>query len=100
MRDTCDERDRGATAELAKAHPLLLVEVLSPSTSGHDHGVKFASYRKLPSLRECVLIDCERRLIEVFRKDVRSTRRLRWPGRNLSVRACSKSEMCEAATAI
>ncbi len=66
---TCDERDRGATAELAKAHPLLLVEVLSPSTSGYDHGVKFASYRKLPSLREYVLIDCERRLIEVFRKD-------------------------------
>lgn len=66
---TCDERDRGAAAELAKAHPLLLLEVLSPSTSGYDHGVKFASYRKLPSLREYVLIDGERRLIEVFRKD-------------------------------
>ncbi len=66
---TCDERDRGAAAELAKAHPLLLVEVLSPSTSGHDHGVNFASYRKLPSLCEYVLIDCERRLIEVFRTD-------------------------------
>ncbi len=66
---TCDERDRGAAAELAKAHPLLLIEVLSPSTSGYDHGVKFASYRKLPSLHEYVLIDCDRRLIEVFRKD-------------------------------
>ncbi|MDP2809966.1 MAG: Uma2 family endonuclease, partial [Rhodocyclaceae bacterium] len=64
---TRDERDRGAAAELAKAHPLLLVEVLSPS--GYDHGVKFASYRKLPSLREYVLIDCERRSVEVFRKD-------------------------------
>jgi Uma2 family endonuclease len=66
---TCDDRDRGPTAEQAKAHPLMLVEVLSPSTAGYDHGAKFASYRKLPSLREYVLIDCERKLVEVFRKD-------------------------------
>lgn len=31
--------------------------------------MKFGSYRKLAFLREYVLIDCERRLIEVFRKD-------------------------------
>jgi Uma2 family endonuclease len=43
--------------------------VLSPSAAGYDHGAKFASYCKLPSLREYVMIDCEPKLVEVFRKD-------------------------------
>jgi Uma2 family endonuclease len=43
------------------------VEVLSSSAAG---GAKFASYRKIESLREYVLVDCERRSVEVFRKDI------------------------------
>jgi Uma2 family endonuclease len=66
---TRDEHNSRAAAELVKAHPLLPLELLPPSTSGYDHGVEFASHRKLPSVREYVLIDGERRLIEVFRND-------------------------------
>jgi Uma2 family endonuclease len=66
---TCDPRDKEPGAALVKAYPLLLVEILSPATAGYDHGAKFASYRKLDSLREYVLVDSERRSVEVFRKD-------------------------------
>lgn len=65
---TCDARDRTPESALIKAFPLLLVEVLSPSTAGYDHGAKFASYRTLETLQEYVLIDSERQLVEVFRR--------------------------------
>ncbi len=45
--------DRRDTA----TNPLIIVEVLSPSTRNYDRGDKFASYRKLDSLREYILID-------------------------------------------
>nr|WP_276611687.1 Uma2 family endonuclease [Thiorhodococcus mannitoliphagus] len=32
-------------------NPVLIAEVLSPSTEGYDRGGKFAHYRRLPSLR-------------------------------------------------
>lgn len=37
-------------------NPQIIVEVLSDSTEGYDRGNKFKSYRKLPSLREYILI--------------------------------------------
>jgi len=47
-------------------NPTLLVEVLSPSTEAYDRGGKFAIYRKLPSLREYVLVAQDRFSVEVF----------------------------------
>jgi Uma2 family endonuclease len=47
--------------------PLLIIEVLSPSTQRYDRSEKFAIYRKLASLREYVLIDPETRRIELYR---------------------------------
>lgn len=41
-------------------NPLVLIEVLSPSTEAFDRGKKFEAYRRLPSLRECLLISQER----------------------------------------
>ncbi|MEJ8852733.1 Uma2 family endonuclease [Variovorax rhizosphaerae] len=49
--------------------PLLVIEVLSPSTQGYDRSAKFAFYRRLPSLREYVLIDPDTRRVEVFRPE-------------------------------
>jgi Uma2 family endonuclease len=46
----------------------LVIEVLSPSTSAFDRGDKFADYRKLDTLEEYVLIDPEKRSVDVFRK--------------------------------
>lgn len=37
-------------------NPLLLIEVLSPSTEAYDRGDKFQHYRKIPSLRDTILI--------------------------------------------
>ena len=51
---TCAESDRTETRY--KSAPTLTAEVLSPSTSAYDHGAKFAAYRKLPSLREYLLL--------------------------------------------
>lgn len=37
-------------------NPALIVEVLSQSTANYDRGEKFASYRRLPSLRQYLLV--------------------------------------------
>lgn len=63
---TCDSRD--LETDLFKRHPTLVVEVLSESTALYDHGRKFASYRRLDSLKEYALIDPEARTVDVFRR--------------------------------
>lgn len=63
---TCSPADKGQP--LIKSEPLLLVEVLSPSTASRDRGDKFAAYRLLPSLLEYVLIDPVTRRSDVYRK--------------------------------
>lgn len=56
------------TAERVLHHPRVIVEVLSDSTVAYDRGGKFAAYRMLESLQEYVLIDPERRSLEIFRR--------------------------------
>jgi Uma2 family endonuclease len=46
--------------------PVLVVEVLSPSTKGYDQRQKFALYRSNPSVREYALIDPATHEVEVF----------------------------------
>lgn len=66
---TCDPRDRAPEASHVKHHPVLIVEVLSPTTEAYDRGNKFAAYRALASLQEYALVSTEQRRIEVFRRD-------------------------------
>ncbi len=47
-------------------NPAVIVEVLSPSTEAYDRGDKFAAYRRLPSLREYVLIAQDRPSVEHY----------------------------------
>ncbi len=47
-------------------NPIVLVEVLSPSTRNYDLGVKFRLYRDIPTLKEYICISSERILIEKF----------------------------------
>lgn len=61
---SCDPSDR--QAELALTAPCLIAEVLSDSTAGRDRGIKFANYRRLPSLRDYLIVDPERRRIELY----------------------------------
>ncbi|BBP05720.1 hypothetical protein TPL01_24560 [Sulfuriferula plumbiphila] len=48
---------------------VLLVEVLSPATEAIDRREKMLAYRHIASLREYVLIDQERRWVEVYRRN-------------------------------
>ena len=63
---TCHPDDH--RAELAMRHPVLVAEVLSPSTAAYDRGDKFIAYRSLPTLKEYLLIDPDHQQVELFRK--------------------------------
>jgi Uma2 family endonuclease len=52
----------------AITNPVVLVEVLSDSTEAYDRGAKWAHYRRIPSLREYVLVSQAEPRIEVFRR--------------------------------
>ncbi len=47
-------------------NPLLIVEVLSPSTQGYDRSEKFRKYRSIPSLAEYLLISQSEPYIEHY----------------------------------
>ncbi len=53
----------------AMVNPTLIVEVLSDSNEGYDRGEKWAHYRRIPSLKDYVLISQHTRRIEVFSRD-------------------------------
>lgn len=58
--ETTDDRKDTVT------NPLLIVEVLSPSTEDWDRGGKFAHYRTLPSLRDYLLVAQNPTHVELF----------------------------------
>jgi Uma2 family endonuclease len=63
---TCSAAD---TADAyVKREPVLLVEVLSPATAAYDRGDKFATYRRLATLREYLLIDPDTRRCDLYRR--------------------------------
>ncbi len=47
-------------------NPILVAEVLSPSTEEYDRGAKFKAYQRVASLREYLLISQERMFVEVY----------------------------------
>ena len=47
-------------------NPSLIVEVLSNSTEAYDRGGKFAIYRRIPSLKEYLLVSQYRVAVELF----------------------------------
>jgi Uma2 family endonuclease len=49
-------------------NPVVIVEVLSPSTEAYDRGEKFKLYRSLPSFREYILISQNTRHVDQFVK--------------------------------
>lgn len=50
--------------EHAITNPVVIVEVLSPTTADYDRGGKFAHYRTLPSLRDYVVVHVDERIVE------------------------------------
>ena len=57
----------------AKGHtvvnPVLVIEVLSPSTEDYDRGEKLAHFKQMPSLREIVLVAHDQPQLEIWRRE-------------------------------
>jgi Uma2 family endonuclease len=49
-------------------NPIVVIEVLSPSTEASDRGVKFAWYRRIASLQEYILVAQDAPRVEIFRR--------------------------------
>jgi Uma2 family endonuclease len=63
---SCDPGD--LSPELVCHSPKLVIEVLSPTTERFDRHQKSAWYRRVPSIREIVLVDTEEQAIEMLRR--------------------------------
>lgn len=50
-------------------NPILIIEILSPSTEAYDRGTKFSFYRKLPSLQFYLLVSQDTQRVEIFSKN-------------------------------
>lgn len=61
MRSSCVRRRPPERLEID--NPLIVVEVLSPSTAALDHGVKLESYFSLASLAHYLILDPDRRVV-------------------------------------
>ena len=72
---TCDPADH--QADYVMRAPILVVEVLSPTTAGYDRGDKFAAYRRIASLREFILIDPDKQRVEHYHRTNGNTWELR-----------------------
>jgi Uma2 family endonuclease len=60
----CDEQARTMLTS-----PVVVIEVISPTTEKRDRGAKFKTYKALPSVQEYVLIGSEYKAIEVHRRE-------------------------------
>ena len=49
-------------------NPIVVIEVLSPSTEAYDRGEKFAHYRQLTSLQEYILVAQDQIRVEHYRR--------------------------------
>jgi Uma2 family endonuclease len=67
----CGEVERDPEDDHAVTNPVVIVEVLSSTTAESDRGDKFAAYRRLRSLRQCILVSQQERRVDVYRRDGR-----------------------------
>ncbi|MEI7838987.1 MAG: Uma2 family endonuclease [Methylococcaceae bacterium] len=54
--------------QCALLNPVVIIEVLSPSTRRYDEGGKFTLYRSIPSFQDYLLIDSEKVFVQHFHK--------------------------------
>ena len=50
-------------------NPVLVIEIISPSTEGRDRGEKFRRYRRIPTLQEYVLVSPQEPLVERYQRE-------------------------------
>lgn len=83
----CGEIEKSEETDEAISNPTLIVEVLSKSTLEYDKGDKFYFYRQIPTLKEYVLIEQDRYVVEVyFKKDKNDLWRIsRYEGKDQTI---------------
>jgi Uma2 family endonuclease len=52
----CEEPQTNRNADDILPNPVVVIEVLSPSTEAYDRGKKFGLYREIPSLQDYILV--------------------------------------------
>ena len=62
----CDRVERDPDDSPSLTNPVVLVEVLSPSTEQYDRTDKFTDYRKIPSLRHIVHVAHDKPQLDVW----------------------------------
>jgi Uma2 family endonuclease len=65
----CGPLERDPESRSTVVNPLLVAEVLSDATEEYDRGDKLEHYRRIPSLKECVLVSHRRAQVEVWRRN-------------------------------
>ncbi len=63
---TCEPNEPGRQAMV---DPILIIEILSPSTERSDRRVKLPAYQQLESVREIMLIDADNFHAELYRRE-------------------------------
>lgn len=66
---TCEGSGVASRTMTEIANPCVVMEVLSESTEHYDRTQKFEYYRACDSLLEYVLVNTDRQLVEVYRRD-------------------------------
>jgi Uma2 family endonuclease len=64
---SCDHRDQEHSDNIH--YPCIVIEVLSPSTEVTDRIKKLAYYRECPSIQEYVMIDSQKYLVDLYRRE-------------------------------
>ncbi len=67
----CGKLEYDPESKTTLTNPLMVFEVLSPSTRKYDRGDKFKSYKKIRSLQEVILVEADRPHVEVLRRTAR-----------------------------
>jgi len=66
----CGDMERHHVKNDGIMNPVLVVEVLSPSTMKYDRGAKFRKYCTIPTFKEYVLITQDEPVVEVLFRDI------------------------------
>jgi Uma2 family endonuclease len=85
---SCDPADRD---RMFRKAPLLLIEVLSPSTERLDRGEKKLNYLQIPSLQEYVLVAQDKPKVEIMRRRTSWTVEELYPGETLTLESVALS---------
>lgn len=62
----CEEPQYDSVDPHSLVNPTVLIEVLSPSTEKYDRYGKFEHYKKIPTLKECILVSQDCMVLESF----------------------------------